>query len=243
MHALERASHGFRRRSSADVNAPVLSMKTSDRVSQKIERLFRQSGDRSLGLVHLQPEPRHECFHSREHSLSITRTAADHKVVGVIHDIGVQLFLIAMKLPCQQEATKRLASSGDITPPCGIPAPSRRPSGSTSGGRYPACQSYLQRSIARHPLREPDGPRQIALCRSPRTLNFLDTPQFQRIIGCILCSFPESAASASTKHHSGPLQHNTSLDSSLAGPSALEDVFRKPLYGALTCTRISAHCS
>ena len=106
MDALEQASHGFLGRPSADVYAPALSMKTSDRVSQKIERLFRQSGDTSLGLVHLQPKPCHECFHFRKRSRGITRTAADHEVVGIIHNICVELFLMAVKLPCQQEATE-----------------------------------------------------------------------------------------------------------------------------------------
>ena len=104
MDSLEQASHSFLGRPGADVDAPALSMKTSDRVPEKIERLFRQSGDPSLGFVHLQPEPCHECFHSRKRSRGITRPAADHEIVGIIHNIGVELFLMAMKLPRQQEA-------------------------------------------------------------------------------------------------------------------------------------------
>src|SRR3974390_62826 len=81
-------------------------MKTSDRISQKIERLFWQSGDASLGFVYLQPEPRHECFHSRHCGLGITRLAADHEIVGIVHDVGIELFLMAMLLPRQQEAAE-----------------------------------------------------------------------------------------------------------------------------------------
>ena len=51
----------------------------------------------------------------------ISGATTDHEVVGVIHDLGVELFLMAVALPCQREPPKvAVRSIGEITPRCGV---------------------------------------------------------------------------------------------------------------------------
>ena len=103
MDTHEQASHSFLGRPGADIDAPVLPMEATDCVPQKIGRFFGQSDDASLGLVHLQPKPHHGRFHRHP---GIARTATDDEVVSIVHDVGNELFLIAVKSPRQQETSE-----------------------------------------------------------------------------------------------------------------------------------------
>jgi hypothetical protein len=106
MDTHEQTSHSLLGWPGADIDAPVLPMKAADCVPQKIKRFFGQSGDASLGLVHLQPKPHHERFHLCHRRPGITQTTTDDEVVSAVHDVGIELFLMAVKLPRQQEASE-----------------------------------------------------------------------------------------------------------------------------------------
>jgi hypothetical protein len=73
------------------------------------------------GLVHLQLEPHHQCFHPCLRPLGIAGSAADHQIIRIVDDVGVELILVPVVAPSQQKRGKqRCASIGLITEPCGV---------------------------------------------------------------------------------------------------------------------------
>jgi hypothetical protein len=81
-------------------------VESTDAIAEEVEVLLGQSRQSSLGLVHRQPESCHQLPHCRQCCRSISRSAADDEVVGVIDDMGIELLSVAESLPGQKEATE-----------------------------------------------------------------------------------------------------------------------------------------
>jgi len=81
------ADHPLLRRNCADVGTPRLRRKApTERISHKVELLFRQSADPRLRFVHRQLQLRHHVPHAGQRFFRAT-TAADHQVIGVVDDV------------------------------------------------------------------------------------------------------------------------------------------------------------
>src|SRR5271168_4786056 len=71
---------------------------TTECVTQKSERIFRQGRPSSLLVVHRQLEPTHDLTHLRLRFASAA-ARADHEVVRIVDDVSVEPFLVTQLLP------------------------------------------------------------------------------------------------------------------------------------------------
>src|SRR4051795_13529155 len=119
--------HGLTRRARADERRPALAVEATDLVAEEDEAGLRQGGQPCLRLVHRQPEPRHQLPHRRERRLPVAGSAADHEVVGVIDDVGIEPSAVAVPLPREEEpAEVEVAEQGRASralrrPPVSVP--------------------------------------------------------------------------------------------------------------------------
>src|SRR4051794_10456995 len=125
--------HGLTRRARADERRPALAVEATDLVAEEDEAGLRQGGQPCLRLVHRQPEPRHQLPHRRERRLPVAGSAADHEVVGVIDDVGIEPLAVAVPLPREEEpAGAEAAEQGRAAralrrPPVPLPPPGGAP--------------------------------------------------------------------------------------------------------------------
>src|SRR5262249_24697485 len=89
----------LRRRVRADVGTPRPRRVTrADRVAQKVERLLGYAAQPGLGFVDRQLQLGHHAPH-RGHRLRGGAPTADHEVVGVVDDVGLQPAFVPQGLP------------------------------------------------------------------------------------------------------------------------------------------------
>src|SRR6266496_4013275 len=97
------ANHPFLGRHGAQIGPPRLRrVAASERVSQKIELLFRQLADPRLRLVHRQFQLLHDSPHRGERFFRVAPTA-DHQIVGIVNDVRSQTLLVPQLLPAEHE--------------------------------------------------------------------------------------------------------------------------------------------
>ena len=74
-----------------------------ERVTQEVERPFRNLADSCLLLVDRQLQFAHELAHAGQRLFGLTPPAQDHEIVGVGHDARAEAFLQPELLPSQHE--------------------------------------------------------------------------------------------------------------------------------------------
>jgi superfamily II DNA/RNA helicase len=98
------ADHPLLRGNRTNVRAPCLRrIAPTERVSQKVELLFRQFADPRLRFIHRQLQLRHDVSHPSQRFFR-SATAADHQVIGVVNDVGSKTLLVSEFLPSQHES-------------------------------------------------------------------------------------------------------------------------------------------
>src|SRR5207302_5511158 len=99
------ALHALLRWNRADIGASRLwRVAPSERVTQKVELLFRQLTDPRLRFVHRQLQLRHDVSHHGQRFFRLA-TAADHQIIGVVNDVCSKTLLVPELLPSQHETT------------------------------------------------------------------------------------------------------------------------------------------
>ena len=117
MDSSEQALYWFARRPGAYITAPILPVETADCVPQEVERLLRQPSDSRLGSNHLQPSLIISVCILVIAVLCITKPTADHEVTLVVDNMSIELFLVAVLLPRQQETTEVAVRQQGEPPP------------------------------------------------------------------------------------------------------------------------------
>jgi hypothetical protein len=79
---LHRLPRGLR----PDERDATLPVEPADGVSQKVETLFRHTPQPGLVLIDRESEPPHEPLHGSKGASALAPLAADHEVVGIVHN-------------------------------------------------------------------------------------------------------------------------------------------------------------
>ena len=96
---VEQSEHSFLRGSRADVDFPCLrAMTLAQRVTQEVKRLRGHTTDPSLLLVYCQLQLLHHYLHPLSCFLGSV-AAQDNEIIGVVHDVSLQLTVPALLLP------------------------------------------------------------------------------------------------------------------------------------------------
>src|SRR5205809_1192935 len=93
----------------------------SKRVPQKVKALCASLFDAGLCLVQRELDPLHHTTRPIQR-LFRTTAAENHEIIGVVHDSGSEhLTPTVIRQYFRKRFMYRFASSGLITPPCGVP--------------------------------------------------------------------------------------------------------------------------
>ena len=66
----------------------------AERITEEGDVIFGYAREPGLGLVHLQPEPRHQRCHPCLRPHGIAGPAADHEIIRIIDDMSIELILV-----------------------------------------------------------------------------------------------------------------------------------------------------
>src|SRR5664280_2483320 len=88
----------------ADEGFAVLSVEPPDAIPEKVKGLFGQARDPSLAVIDRQTQLVHQATHRRKRRRPVTGRAANHEIVSIIDDVGIESRRVAVLVPREQEA-------------------------------------------------------------------------------------------------------------------------------------------
>src|ERR1035441_2131421 len=104
MDLLDDAFERFTRRLGANEGLAVLSVEPPDAIPEKVEGLFGQARNPGLSIVDRQTQLIQQATHRRKCCRPVAGRTADHEIVSIVDDMGIESRRVAMLVPRQQKA-------------------------------------------------------------------------------------------------------------------------------------------